>query len=443
MHSYVPRAGHLHFGDLRQVGAPPAVEKGHPTPMATRQWFPPSGFLRREVQQGHRARRLAQQGTTERHRILLRCGGELVDEALDDEVVMGDTHPAPKAGVEHRLLVAHVLDLDCRDVVEQLDGPVHRVDIDPVLEGGWQKARNDGRTDDPVGPDHRRAPWIKAGRDPVVVVRAIDVVLNVLLAGPHDLERRIHLLRDAHGLGHVVHLEPAPEAATEEMVVDHDLLQREPGDLGRRSLRAAQHLRAGPHLASILPHVDRAVHRLHRDVRQERRLVYRFDLRRRAGERAHGVAVFPRRHTRGLRRLREPLHDVGGTQLRIRPVVPADGERRQSLLGRPHVVGHNGDCIVELNDLPHAGDCLRLLLVDSTDFAAQDRARSHRCDQHPRQPHVDPVLRRSVHLARRVEPLGRRAEQREVLRVLERDLVGHRQRRRLGGQHAIGEGAAA
>src|SRR6267143_1306967 len=37
MHSYVPRTGHLHFSDLRQVGAPPAEEKGHPTPMATRQ----------------------------------------------------------------------------------------------------------------------------------------------------------------------------------------------------------------------------------------------------------------------------------------------------------------------------------------------------------------------------------------------------------------------
>src|SRR5882762_4555623 len=170
------------------------------------------------------------------------------------------------------------------------------------------------------------------------------------------------------------------------MVVDHDLLEREPGDRGRRGLRAAQHLRAGPYLASVLPHVDRAVHRLHRDVRQERRLIYRFDLLRRAGERAHGVAVFPGRHTRGLRRLREPLHDVGGTQLRIRSVVPANGECRQPLLRRPHVVGHNGDDIIEPHDLPHARDCLRLLLVDAGHLAAQDRARGHRGDQHPRPP---------------------------------------------------------
>jgi hypothetical protein len=49
--------------------------------------------------------------------------GELVGEALDDEVVMGDTHYAPKAGVEHRLFVAHVLDLDRHMLVEHPMNP--------------------------------------------------------------------------------------------------------------------------------------------------------------------------------------------------------------------------------------------------------------------------------------------------------------------------------
>ncbi len=83
----------------------------------------PIALLRREVQHGQRAWRLAEHGAAERHRILRRCGRELVDEALDDEVVMGDAHPAPETGVEHGLLVAHVLDLDRRDVVEHLAGP--------------------------------------------------------------------------------------------------------------------------------------------------------------------------------------------------------------------------------------------------------------------------------------------------------------------------------
>src|SRR5205807_5109972 len=50
MHSYVARGVHFHFGHLRQVGAPVAVEKGNAAPAATGQWLAPSGFSRREVQ---------------------------------------------------------------------------------------------------------------------------------------------------------------------------------------------------------------------------------------------------------------------------------------------------------------------------------------------------------------------------------------------------------
>ena len=161
------------------------------------------------------ARRFAQQCAAIFDGILLRRRGKLVDETLDHERVVRDANAAPEAGVEHRLLVAHVLDLDRRNVVEQLDGPVHRVDIDPILEDGWQITGDDRRTDDSVGPGHRHAPQTQAGREPVVVVRAIDVVLDIFFAGPYDLDRRIHLLRDAHGLGHVVHLEPASETTTQ------------------------------------------------------------------------------------------------------------------------------------------------------------------------------------------------------------------------------------
>ena len=49
-----------------------------------------------------------------------------------------------------------------------------------------------------------------------------------------DLHRPVDLLRDLHGLGDAVHLEPAAEAAAEQMVVDHDLLRRQAGHLARR-----------------------------------------------------------------------------------------------------------------------------------------------------------------------------------------------------------------
>src|SRR5437867_11486105 len=89
-HPYVARAGDLDFSNLRQVGAPRAEEQRDPTSAAAWHWFAPSSFLRRELQYVPGARRLPEQCAAECHRVLFRHGGELVDEALDDEVVMGD-----------------------------------------------------------------------------------------------------------------------------------------------------------------------------------------------------------------------------------------------------------------------------------------------------------------------------------------------------------------
>ena len=57
-------------------------------------------------------------------------------------------------------------------------------------------------------------------------------MLDVLLAGPDHLHRPVDLLGDLHRLGDAVDLEPPAEAAAEQVVVDADLLRRQPGDLG-------------------------------------------------------------------------------------------------------------------------------------------------------------------------------------------------------------------
>ena len=196
--------------------------------------------------------------------------------------------------------MAHVLDLDRGDVVDQLHRPVHRIGIEPVLERGRRPAGEERRTDDPVGPGDRLAPRIQSRGDPVVVVGPVDVVLDIFLAGPDDLDRPLDLLGDADGLGHVVMLEPPAEPAAQQVVVHHDFLQRQAGDLGRGRLGSALHLRAGPHLAPILPHVDGAAQRLHGGVRQERRLVDRFDLSGRSADRRRRVAFLPGHHARLL-----------------------------------------------------------------------------------------------------------------------------------------------
>src|SRR5258708_7608301 len=74
--------------------------------------------------------------------------------------------------------------------------------------------------------------------------------------------------------------------------------------------------------------------------------------------------------------------------------------------------------------------------------APQHGARGHGGDLHPRQPHVDAVLRLAVHFVRRVQPLRRCADQCEVLGILERDFLRHRHFGRLFGQRAVAEGTA-
>src|SRR6185312_7196964 len=133
--------------------------------------------------------------------------GNLIDEGLDHEAIVGDSNASPPAGVHDRLLVAHVFDPDVRDVVEQLHRPVQRISIEPVLERGRCPAGENGDAYDPVVPGGQLAARIEAGGDPVVVVGAIDVVLNIFLARPDDLDWALDLLSDTDGLSDVVMLQ--------------------------------------------------------------------------------------------------------------------------------------------------------------------------------------------------------------------------------------------
>ena len=152
---------------------------------------------------------------------------------------------------------------------------------------------------DAVGPGHRLAVGIEPRRQPVVVIGAVHVVLDVLLAAPDDLDRPFHLLRDLDGEDRAVDVEPPAEAAAEQVVVDPDRFLRQAGELGDRGLRQGRHLRADPDVAAVLADVDGAVHRLHRRMGEERHLIDGVDPLRRAGERLLDVAVAAR-HRAGL-----------------------------------------------------------------------------------------------------------------------------------------------
>ena len=109
-------------------------------------------------------------------------------------------------------------------VVGELDGAVDGVEVELVLERRRRKAGHDRRADDAVVPGDRACrSVIEAGADAVVVVGPVHVVLDVLLAAPDDLDRVLRLLGDQRRLQDEVELEPAPEAAAEQMIVDAHL----------------------------------------------------------------------------------------------------------------------------------------------------------------------------------------------------------------------------
>ena len=78
----------------------------------------------------------------------------------------------------------------------------------------------------------------EGGGHPVVIDGAVEVVLHVLLTAPHDFDRAVDFLGNTRGLFDTVHLEPAPEPASDQLVMDDHLFKRETGDFRCYGLRA-------------------------------------------------------------------------------------------------------------------------------------------------------------------------------------------------------------
>ena len=165
--------------------------------------------------------------------------------------------------------------------------------------------------------------------------------------------------------------------------------------------------------------MNRAVHRLHGRVREERQLVSRVEPVA-GGEALGDIAVgFGDRAVLFAGGAQIPP-DIVRADARVRAFVPVDHQRIEALLGRPHVIADHGDQIVEHDDLLHARDFLGGAVVDLADLAAEHRAGRERCELHAGQHRVDAVDGLAVDLVRRVEPLQRLADQHEILRVLQR-----------------------
>ena len=98
----------------------------------------------------------------------------------------------------------------------------------------------------------------------------------------------------------------------------------------------------------------------------------------------------------------ELAHDLVCVELSVRTVIPFDHKRREPFLRSPHMVGHDGDGVVEAYDLTHALDGLGRRIIHALRTAAEHGRLCKGSDLHARWPNVDTINGRSVDFRRRV-----------------------------------------
>ena len=175
---------------------------------------------------------------------------------------------------------------------------------------------------------------IETGGQAVEEHGPVHIVLDVFFARPDDLDRAVDVFGDLDGTLDAVALQSPAETAADQMVVHHDLVQRQTCDLRGRLLGARERLIADPDLASVGADMNRAVHRLHGRVREERNMVGRFDLGHRTRHRLVDITDVLRDHARLECRLFKLGQDVLGGELAMRAVVPFDRPGPRGLSSR-------------------------------------------------------------------------------------------------------------
>jgi hypothetical protein len=286
--------------------------------------------------------------------------------------------------------------------------------------------------------------------DPAIVVhpgaplrgrlRPVAVVLDVLLAGPHQLDRLAHGLGHRHGLRGLVGTAPAAEAAADEVDVDEGLFRRDAGRRGRRGQHRRRRLGRDPHVEPILLQPDRGVERLHSRMGLIGRLVEGFDdLAAGLGEGRLGVAVVTRGGHGTVRPVAVELVEVGLLHLARLADVPLDLEVVGGLLGAPELVGGHRHRSVQLDHLEDAHAAPDGAVVDALQLAARHRTLDHRGVDHPRHAGVEPVLGRAVELGAGVEARSGFADQAVLFRRLDLGFLVELDRDGAGADRAIGE----
>ena len=338
-----------------------------------------------------------------RDRIDAPLARDLVDEGLGGKPVGQEADPAQRIGA-HTGVAVELLHQLMRDVVALQVGAQHR---DEVLAAGRLIAHRihvgpDAIDRDAVLPGGELAGLIKPGLQGVSRDRTEPAVADVVLAGPHHLDRPARFLRHQHRVDDEIDVAVAApaEAAAHQHVVQLHLVLRDAEDLGRRFGRGGLALRAGPDFDRIARgrHRRDGVQRLHLRVIGIVAAVLGLhgggSLRhlRRADRRSGSIRWTPRAGFLASAANRSrPLSLSKPQAVPVRLQVTDCGQRLMRVERRPWRFGENADAVGQAHDAHDAGDRLGLALVDLVGHRAFDRRAQHRAVEHVRHLQVDGV----------------------------------------------------
>ena len=354
-------------------------------------------------------------------------------------------HRAPVAD-RHAAVGGHVRDALVRDRIRQVVQPFDRGLVGRIDRAGEcrQHALHPARLERvarAVRFEHLQAALrVEAGAHQHRTGRAVEVVHEVFFARPRQLHRpAAGLLRHPHRLRDEVHLEPAPETAAEVGHVQRHRVGRHAGHARRRVARQAGHLRRRPHLDAAAVHARRAVHRLHRRVRQVRRAVQRLDPARRVGQRRRAVAAAVEGEAaapfgRVARCRFERGFDAFGVERTLRWRAPLHRQRTRGFARMPRGAGNDRERGIgaaqrrQPHDALDARQLQRRVGVDRARCAADHRRVHDAGVQQARQPHVESVHRAPVALVGQVDALRGLADDAHRTARLQDHVAGRCQR---------------
>ena len=318
--------------------------------------------------------------------------------------------------------------------------PLERGKVHAVGQRLWHQRRENGLARNADMQSGEIAVCIQCAADLGFRRRVEEAVHHVLFARPLQLHRSPrHLLRDFDSLADIVRHAPAAESATKEKLVNVALLNRQLRCASGGCKRGFTVLGGAPDFALLGSPDRRGVHRLHRRMVLERHVIGGFDHFGRIGEGRGDVPhLVAGEGIVGCQAIIKFGLEFGAGKCHA--ALPFHVQGEDGLVGAPPGISDHGDRVVahlhHLLDPGHGHDsgCVKALHLGANLRRLPDRGRQHAVE----------LDIRAVNLCARelvggVEAQLGLADNRPVLRILERYLKWRRELCRCRGELAIGQ----